>query len=252
MNRYIKMCLIVFIIIVIVGMSIFKKIEGDRKYDNFPKYRDLEKAKELNPDTVGWIYIPKTNINYPIMYHKDNFYLDYSFEKASTTSGAIYTYSDRISQNIVITGHNSRVGMFRFNWLHNVRDVNLGFTNSCYEKNNLVLNKEAMPNFNNRDDRFWYVSIYGITGKWEVFSMYETPVDEDGNTFIYNTWINKDDFKDIDNIYKWINYQIKRSDYNFGTIPSVDDQFLTIYTCSCKYYDESNESRLYFFLRQIT
>lgn len=252
MNKYIKMGLIVFIIIVIVVMSIFKKIEGDRKYDNFPKYRDFEKAKELNPDTVGWIYIPKTNINYPIMYHYDNYYLDYGFEGEKLTSGAIYTTNNAKSQNMVITGHNSRVSVAKFYWLHNIRDVNLGLNNGCYEKNNLSLSKEVMPNFENKEDKIWYVSLYGITGKWEIFSMYETDVDESPETIYYNTWDNGYDFKDFDNIYKWINYQISRSDYDFGTIPNVNDQFLTVYTCSCQYYDEDNESRLYYFLRKIT
>ncbi len=251
MNRYIKMCLIVLIIIVIVGVSIFKKIEGDRKYDNFPKYRDLEKAKELNPDTVGWIYIPKTNINYPIMYHDDNYYLDYGFEREKAIAGAIYTITGSKKQNVVITGHNSRVSVARLYWLHNIRDVNLGLINSCYEKNDLSLSKEVMPNFDNTEERIWYVSIYGITGKWEVFSMYETDVDESTETIYYNTWGKCYDFKDSNSIYEWINNQVKRSDYDFETMPNVDDQFLTIYTCSCKYYDEENESRLYFFLRKI-
>ena len=252
MNKYIKMGLIVFIIIVIVVLSILKKFEGDRKYDNFPKYRDLEKARELNPDTVGWIYIPKTNINYPIMYHYDNYYLDYGFEGEKLTSGAIYTTNNAKSQNMVITGHNSRVSVDKFYWLHNIRDVNLGLNNSCYEKNNLSLSKEVMPNFENNEDRIWYVSLYGITGKWEVFSMYETDVDESPETIYYNTWDNGYDFKDSNSIYEWINNQISRSDYDFGTIPNVNDQFLTVFTCSCQYYDEENESRLYYFLRKIT
>ena len=109
-----------------------------------------------------------------------------------------------------------------------------------------------MPNFENNEDRIWYVSLYGITGKWEVFSMYETDVDESPETIYYNTWDNGYDFKDSNSIYEWINNQISRSDYDFGTLPNVNDQFLTVYTCSCQYYDEENESRLYYFLRKIT
>ena len=38
--------------------------------------------KQINPDIVGWIYIPDTNIDYPIlMGENDNFYLNYDYRK---------------------------------------------------------------------------------------------------------------------------------------------------------------------------
>lgn len=248
MKRNVKIIIIVLLIgaIVIIG----KIIKDKKEYNNFPKYKDLEKAKELNKDTVGWIYVPKTNINYPIMYREDDYYLDYGFEREKVTSGAIHAISLK-KQNIVITGHNSRASITRFYWLHNIKDVNLGLTNSCYEKSKLSLSKEKMPNFENKEDRIWYISIYGITGKWEVWAMYETTIYEKAETVYYNIWDNSYNFNDKDQINEWINNQIERSQYKFGTIPDVNDQFLTIFTCGCKYYEYENEARLYFFLRKI-
>ena len=43
--------------------------------DSSPKY--LEKARTTNNECVAWVYIPDTNINFPITQHDDNsFYLD--------------------------------------------------------------------------------------------------------------------------------------------------------------------------------
>ena len=52
-------------------------------------------------------------------------------------------------------------------------------------------------------------------------------------------------------IQKWIDKQISRSEYAFGTTPAVTDQFMTIYTCGDNHDSSDAQSRLYFFLRQV-
>lgn len=247
-----KIIIIAIIVILIVATI---KIKNKIEYNNFPKIEELKLAKKINKDTVGWIYIPKTNINYPVMYKENNYYLNYSFENEKATSGSVFTSNENKNQNISITGHNSRVSVSKLYWLHNIKDINLGLNTSCYEINKLSLNKQDMPNFENKKDRIWYVSIFGITGKWEVWAMYETSPDESKETFYYNTWTSNQEnhypLKTKDDINKWIDFQINKSTYNFNVRPTYQDQFLTIYTCSCKYYEEENESRLYFFLKKI-
>lgn len=244
---FIILGLILFILVFFLVKRNSKKVD----YSLFPKYDDYVAAKNINSDTIGWIYIPKTNINYPIMVSRDYDYIDYSFEKVLTTSGAIHIYSDELSQNIVLTGHNSRVGMFRFNWLHHLKDVNTGLTSSCIKKANFTFNAEKMPNFNNSEDRIWYISICNIIGKWEVWSFYQTPVDEPVSTSLYNFWETGYSPKSKTEIKDWIDFQISRSEFNFNTIPSEDDKFLTIFTCACEYSETKNEARLYYFLRKV-
>ena len=42
---------------------------------------DWEALKESNPDTVGWVYVPNTVINYPIVQASDNdYYLWHDFD----------------------------------------------------------------------------------------------------------------------------------------------------------------------------
>lgn len=85
-----------------------------------PKYYvDLEAVKQINEDTIGWIILPDTKINYPILSSKDNEeYLTTTFEGQESSSGAIFVdmlcERDFSSQNTIIYGHNMKNGsMFR-------------------------------------------------------------------------------------------------------------------------------------------
>lgn len=128
----------------------------DLPYDyEVPAYSvDLENAKEQNKDTIGWIILPDSKINYPIVKSKDNTeYLTTTFEGQSSSSGAIFVdmlcESDFSCENTIIYGHNMKNGsMFRvlndltdkeFFWRHHIFciDTGNGFENyeiiSCYE-----------------------------------------------------------------------------------------------------------------------
>ena len=82
-----------------------------------PEYTDLFLK---NPDLVGWITIPGTKVDYPVLQSPESpdYYLKHNFEKESTSRGAIYAREvcdiNRPSDNITIYGHNMRDGtMFK-------------------------------------------------------------------------------------------------------------------------------------------
>lgn len=74
---------------------------------------DFDKLKKINPDVVGWIDIPDTVIDYPIVASTDNYYyLNHSFKKENSQYGAVFT-DCRLSsggpfnyKNCIVYGHN--------------------------------------------------------------------------------------------------------------------------------------------------
>lgn len=71
---------------------------------------DFSKLKFINNDVVGWIEIPNTNINYPILQAKDNkYYLNRDINKKYNINGSIYmnfkNRSDFTDNNTIIFGH---------------------------------------------------------------------------------------------------------------------------------------------------
>lgn len=73
-----------------------------------PEYRD---AYAMNNDMVGWITIPDTKINYPVMQTPDHpdYYLYRGFDKVWNAGGSIYAREQcdvfTPSDNIVLYGH---------------------------------------------------------------------------------------------------------------------------------------------------
>ncbi len=107
-----------------------------------PDYEvDLDAVKAQNSDAVGWIILPNTKLNYPIVHSKDNTeYLTTTFEGKTSSSGAIfldmYCPADFQCDNAIIYGHNMKNGsMFRalnnmtdkeYFWRHHTFCIDLG------------------------------------------------------------------------------------------------------------------------------
>ena len=78
----------------------------------FEKYRAVQ---EQNSDFVGWLSIPGTNIDYPVMQTVDNpnFYLKRGFDKQHSDYGVPYVQENcdiALSDNCVIYGHHMNNG----------------------------------------------------------------------------------------------------------------------------------------------
>lgn len=76
---------------------------------------DFEKLHAVNSDVIGWIYIPGTDISFPLLQGEDNNqYLYHSYEKKWIISGSIFIdsrcNSDFRDRNTVIYGHNMHNG----------------------------------------------------------------------------------------------------------------------------------------------
>lgn len=84
------------------------------------KNLDWKKLHAVNPDIYAWIYIPNTEVEYPIVQHpsKDEYYLNRNLDGSFGKPGCIFTqhynHKDFLDLNTVVYGHNMKSGrMFR-------------------------------------------------------------------------------------------------------------------------------------------
>ena len=97
----------------------------------------FEELMEENPDTVGWIKVPDTNIDYPIVQGTDNdFYLNHDFYGKESVGGSIYldfeSQGDFVGRNNILYGHNMKNGsMFKDVIYYKDREIKLKAV-ACY------------------------------------------------------------------------------------------------------------------------
>lgn len=88
---------------------------------------DFDALAAINPDVVGWIYVPGTNINYPVVQADDNStYLDRLFNGVTNASGSIFMDCDNqapgvLDQQTVLYGHQMLDGAM-FNQVNQTQD----------------------------------------------------------------------------------------------------------------------------------
>lgn len=95
------------------------KTNGDNKVSaqKFASTR-LQRLKEVNQDIIGWLTIPNTKIDYPVVLGENNdFYLDHDLFGNKERHGSIFMdYKNDIQedQNLIIYGHHMKDGtMFK-------------------------------------------------------------------------------------------------------------------------------------------
>lgn len=91
---------------------------------------DFNKLKSINEDVVGWIFIPNTKINYPILWKNDNkYYLNHDINKKYNILGSIfmntYNHKDFSDANTILFGHNNHKDNLMFTDLKEIYDGNI-------------------------------------------------------------------------------------------------------------------------------
>ena|GEM_PF-3540265 len=166
--------------------------------------KNYKKLLDINPDLYCWIKVSFTTIDYPVVQATDNeYYLNHSFEKKHSNSGAIfadYRNGKDISENrnLLIYGHNM-------------------LDNSMFQ---------PLIDFSTREDYFTHGIIELITQEaiyyYEIFSVSE----EDPKSGYIQT-----DFKDDEEYVEFL-YEIKeRSVFQKDIILDENSKIITLSTC---------------------
>lgn len=171
------------------------------------KYEKVfEKLKEINNDTVGWLTVNNTKIDYPVVQATDNdYYLYRDYYKTKNRHGWIYMdYRNNIedlSDNTIIFGHNL-ANQKMFGTLRYVTNP------SWYKKssNQIITFNTTKANM-----------------KWQIISIYKIPVTND--YLVANFASSEDKLNFLDMI-------TQRSIYDFNTTYDENTKIITLSTCS--------------------
>lgn len=170
---------------------------------------DLAALQEKNPDVLGWIFLPDSKINYPILQGEDNeYYLKHTWDGVPNSVGSIFMEArntpDFSDFNTILYGHNMGNGSM-FAHLHRY------YNHTYWEKHPYV----------------YLLNADGIF-RYEIFSSYKAEVDS--STYGLS-------FHQTETRVNFLEAAIENSDIDTGIEPSVTDRILTLSTCSGSGYD---------------
>ena len=171
------------------------------------RHYDLKKLLAQNTDTVGWIYVKGTNIDYPVVQTTDNdYYLNHSFDRSSNSAGWIFAdYRCDATNNCLNT----------VMYGHNRKDA------SMFGSLQRVLGEEW---YSNEENLYINYSTLNETHIYRVFSTFVCN-DADVEAYTQTHFSNKEDF------LKYVQTLKKHSSHDFGTDTSQAQQIITLYTC---------------------
>lgn len=178
-------------------------IQDDKEISNKVTY-DFNLLKDINNQTIAWLKVNGTNIDYPVVQSKDNsYYLNHSFDKTYNDAGWIFLdYRNDIynlGKNNIIYGH-ARLDKSMFGSLKNTLKENW-----FNDKNNHIINLFTETE----------------TMTFEIFSVYHLKTE---NYYITTDFTSSE-------FAKFINTLKDRSIYEFDNEVTLDDRILTLSTC---------------------
>ena len=188
------------------------------KEDNTSKLPNIEEKEtkqinelfnsllEINKDTVGWLKLNNTNIDYPVVQSSDNeYYLNNDYYQNKNYNGWIFAdyrnNMEDLDQNTIIYGHNKY------------------FNNTMFGPLNEVIDSDYLDNLDNLIISF--NNLYNEMN-WKIFSVYKI---NNTNDYLTTSFSSQASFK------RFLNIITKRSIRNFHTDVTQEDKILTLSTC---------------------
>ncbi len=166
---------------------------------------DFSGLLEKNPDTIAYINVRGTNINYPVVQTSNNdYYLKHAFDKSYNDAGWVYmdyrNNKDFSDFNTIIYGH-GRLNKTVFGSLKT------------------LLNKSWQ---NNKDNYILAISSPSVNYIYQIFSIYTIPTE---------TYYIQTSFKDDNRRNLWISEMNKRNTSIISSPANINDKIITLSTC---------------------
>ena len=186
-------------------------VEGDPVMEEMAEI-NIAALREENEDVLGWIRIPDTRIDYPLLQGEDNdFYLKHTWQKQRNSVGSIFLE------------HLNRPDLTDFNTIvygHNMRDKSMFGQLDNYSIEGFW---ETHP--------YVYIAIDSGVYRYEVFAFLQAPVD----SVTYSIRPQRDDTKQ-----EFIDYSMEHTWIDTGVRPVITDRILTLSTCTGRDYSARN------------
>jgi sortase B len=186
--------------------EISKAVEINENTEDKQEYKvNFEELKNKNSDTVAWIKVENTNIEFPVVKANDNnYYLTHNFNKENNKAGWIFAdYKNKFNgtdKNIVIYGHNMR-------------------DKSMFGSLKDVIKEEW---YNNEENKYITFVTENEYQTYQVFSVYQI---EKENYYIQTDFKNNE-FEEFIKTIK------QRSKKEFNVDVTSKDNILTLSTCA--------------------
>ena len=203
----------------------------------------FKKLLEINPDTVGYLRIEGTAIDYPVVKGSDNdYYLTHDFYREVSKSGSVMmdcncvVSPDGNSGNLVLYGHNMAVGTFFACLSEYWRTLY-----DSYDAPSMQFYKDHPTiTFNTLyEEAEWKIFAIGL------FNIYE----EYGE--VYSAYNNKHDFSSREDFNSFVIDIMDRSDIFTDVDIEYGDDILTLSTCYWPFRSDMDNVRLAIFARKV-
>lgn len=165
-----------------------------------------------NPDTVGYIRVEGTKLDYPVMYTPDDEekYIHMAFDGSYKYVGLPFINKDCTmdpeSRNLIVYGHNMRNGT-GFSTVIQYRD----------EK------------FFEEHPTIFYSTLYEEREYEVVAAFYDRVYEKNEDVFKYYEFVN---YQNEEEFNEAMDYFLSKSEYDTGVEPVYGDRLLTLVTCS--------------------
>lgn len=160
---------------------------------------------QKNSETVAWLQVNGTKVNYPVVQHSDNtFYLEHDFYQRKTTNGWIFgdyrNNFENFNNNTIIYGHNL-------------------INNTMFGSIPDLLNNQW---FSNKNNHYIKLSTKNTNSIWQIFSIYKIEPTTDYLQAKFNSTTAYQEF---------LNTIKNRSVYDFNLELNYTDKIITLSTC---------------------